>query len=304
LITGSLGTAVGVFENAVDLLSSYHRSGQLIRPLVVASTATVRNAEAQVRALYGRGVDVFPPQVLDVRDTFFSREIAVTEETPGRKYLGICAHGIRLTLAEIRISEVLLLAGQKLLDEFGDAADPYMTTVGYFSATRELAGMRRYLDDDVTTRVTGNTEPFPRRTNDWARLLIGELTSRISSEEIAGTLDQLGLEFDASRWSTPGKAARRRRNCRVLGPAHTTWCSRPRCSKSGSMYRGSGSCSWSDNRRTPRSTSRPHPEWDVMRSDRDWWCRSRTGHDHATWRTSSNSGTTTRRSMPRSRRSA
>jgi hypothetical protein len=207
LITGALGTAVGVFENAVDLLSSYHRRGQLIRPLVVASTATVRNAEAQVRALYGRGVDVFPPQVLDVRNTFFSREIAVTEETPGRKYLGICAHGIRLTLAEIRISEVLLLAGQKLLDEFGDAADPYMTTVGYFSATRELAGMRRYLDDDVTTRVTGNTEPFPRRTNDWARLLIGELTSRISSEEIAGTLDQLALEFDASRWSTPGKAA-------------------------------------------------------------------------------------------------
>ena len=28
-----------------------------------------------------------------------------------------------------------------------------MTVVGYFNATRELAGMRRYLDDDVTTRV-------------------------------------------------------------------------------------------------------------------------------------------------------
>ena len=28
-----------------------------------------------------------------------------------------------------------------------------MTMVGYFNATRELAGMRRYLDDDVTTRV-------------------------------------------------------------------------------------------------------------------------------------------------------
>ena len=73
LITGALGTAVGVFENAVDLLSSYPQGGRTVRPLVVASTATVRNAENQVRALYGRGVDVFPPQVLDVRDTFFSR---------------------------------------------------------------------------------------------------------------------------------------------------------------------------------------------------------------------------------------
>ncbi|OLT16281.1 helicase [Serinicoccus sp. CUA-874] len=205
LITGALGTAVGVFENAVDLLSSYPRAGQTVRPLIVASTATVRNAENQIHALYGRGVDVFPPQVLDVRDTFFSKEKPVSDADPGRKYLGVCAHGIRLTLAEIRLSEVLLLAGQKLLDEHGDAADPYLTTVGYFSATRELAGMRRYLDDDVTMRVAGNTEPFPRRTNDFARLNIGELTSRISAEDISKTLDRLALPFSAERWSTRGK---------------------------------------------------------------------------------------------------
>ena len=206
LITGALGTAVGVFENAVDVLSSYEREGSTVRPLVVASTATVRNALNQVTALYGRGVAVFPPQVLDVRDTFFSKEKEVSDEDPGRKYLGVCAHGIRLTLAEIRMSEVLLLAGQKLLDEHGDAADPYLTTVGYFSATRELAGMRRYLDDDVTTRVAGNTEPFPRRTTDWTRLSIGELTARISAEEIAKTLDHLAVPF-GDRWTTRGKAA-------------------------------------------------------------------------------------------------
>ncbi|MDH3006750.1 DISARM system helicase DrmA [Gordonia alkanivorans] len=218
LITGALGTAVGVFENAIDVLSSYDTDGTTVRPLIVASTATVRNALNQVTALYGRGVTVFPPQVLDVRDTFFSREKPLSDDDPGRKYLGVCAHGIRLTLAEIRMSEVLLLAGQKLLDEHGDAADPYMTTVDYFSATRELAGMRRYLDDDVTTRVTGKTEPFPRRTTDWARLEIGELTARISSEEISKTLDRLALPFTSTwtpvpggapvpRWTSHGKAA-------------------------------------------------------------------------------------------------
>jgi Helicase conserved C-terminal domain len=229
LITGALGTAVGVFENAIDLLSSYSQAGQIIRPLIVASTATVRNAEGQVRALYGRGVDMFPPQVLDVRYTYFSEEKSVSDENPGRKYLGVCAHGIRLTLAEIRLSEVLLLAGQKLLDDHGDAADPYLTTVGYFSSTRELAGMRRYLDDDVTTRVTGNTEPFPRRTNDWERLEIGELTARISSEDISKTLDKLSLPFTTERWSTRGRDDFRKRNMalREAGKPTEPWGTKP-----------------------------------------------------------------------------
>ncbi|OBK34230.1 helicase [Mycobacterium sp. 1245111.1] len=231
LITGSLGTAVGLFENAVDLLCSYRRNSETVRPMIVASTATVRNAENQIRALYGRGVDMFPPQVLDIRDTYFSREVPVTEEAPGRKYLGVCAHGIRLTLAEIRVSEILLLAGQKLLDESGAdaaAADPYMTTVAYFSATRELAGMRRYLDDDVTTRVTGNTEPFPKRTNDVERLNIGELTSRISSEDISATLDKLSLPF-TDRWSTQGrkKFLEERDAARAAGKPEPEWGTKP-----------------------------------------------------------------------------
>ncbi|BBX48052.1 DISARM system helicase DrmA [Mycobacterium cookii] len=231
LITGSLGTAVGLFENAVDLLCSYRRGTGTIRPLIVASTATVRNAENQIQALYGRGVDMFPPQVLDVRDTYFSKEVPVSDEAPGRKYLGVCAHGIRLTLAEIRVSEILLLAGQKLFDESGGdptAADPYMTTVAYFSATRELAGMRRYLDDDVTTRVTGRTEPFPPRTNDLERLEIGELTSRISSEEISATLDKLSLPFTA-RWSTSGRKEffKERDAARAAGKREPEWGTKP-----------------------------------------------------------------------------
>ena len=42
-------------------------------------------------------------------------------EAPGRRYIGISTSGIRLTTAEIRISEVLLAAGQLLLDRSADA---------------------------------------------------------------------------------------------------------------------------------------------------------------------------------------
>jgi hypothetical protein len=53
LITGALGTAVGLFEVAVETLSSWDTlDGKPVRPVIVASTATVRNALEQVRGLY------------------------------------------------------------------------------------------------------------------------------------------------------------------------------------------------------------------------------------------------------------
>lgn len=233
LISGALGTAVGLFENAIDILCSWETDdGEPVRPLIVASTATVRNAKNQVKGLYGRSVSVFPPQVLDVTDTYFSREVPVDEENPGRRYLGVCAHGVRLTLAEIRLAEVLLFAGQKLFDENGDAADPYMTLVGYFNATRELAGMRRFIDDDVTTRVSARNDPrgFPRRTS--TDLAVGELTARISSGDISKTLDQLGAPFDPNTSTTAARMkwaaeAKRRRDAGKKPPKLLSSTGRP-----------------------------------------------------------------------------
>lgn len=167
--------------------------------MIVASTATVRNAHEQVRGLYGRQVEIFPPQVLDVADTYFSEEVAIDRDNPGRRYIGVSAQGVRLSSAEIRVAEVLLSAGQLLFDRAGAVADPYMTLVGYFNATRELAGMARYMADDVQTRVKRPRKDsgFPSRLGTSFGLLnVGELTSRIASAEIGRTLDRLGLEFD------------------------------------------------------------------------------------------------------------
>ncbi|WP_036372941.1 DISARM system helicase DrmA [Mycolicibacterium austroafricanum] len=212
LITGALGTSVGLFEVAVETLSSWERSdGAHVRPLIVASTATVRNAQEQVRGLYGRRVEIFPPQVLDVADTYFSREIPITKATPGRRYIGVSAQGVRLASAEIRVAEVLLSAGQLLLDRSGIAADPYLTLVGYFNATRELAGMTRYMGDDVQNRVKRPRKDSgfpPRHGAAFGLLNTGELTARIASSEIGRTLDRLGLEFDPDYDTTEAFQAR------------------------------------------------------------------------------------------------
>ena len=155
LITGALGTTVGLFEVAIDALCllATPPDGTPVRPLIVASTATVRNAADQVRALYGRDVTIFPPQVLDVgRHLLLPGDAGHAGSTRAGGTSGSAPQGVRLTSAEIRVSEVLLAAGQLLFDRGGVAADPYMTLVGYFSATRELAGMARYMGDDVQNR--------------------------------------------------------------------------------------------------------------------------------------------------------
>ena len=212
LITGALGTSVGLFEVAVETLTSWERpDGKPVRPLIVASTATVRNAQEQVRGLYGRQVEIFPPQVLDVADTFFSQEIPISKENPGRRYVGVSAQGVRLASAEIRVSEVLLSAGQLLFDRCRAEADPYMTLVGYFNATRELAGMARYMADDVQNRVKRPRKDsgFPSRLGaSFGLLHIGELTSRIASAEIGRDPGSAGAGVRSRRTTPPKSSAR------------------------------------------------------------------------------------------------
>ncbi|MER2224117.1 MAG: helicase-related protein, partial [Rhodococcus sp. (in: high G+C Gram-positive bacteria)] len=100
--------------------------------------------------------------------------------------------------------EVLLSSGQLLLDTSGEAADPYMTLVGYFNATRELAGMARYMTDDVQDKVRSPRQGsgFPKRRMTRDGLIQRELTSRISSTEIGQTLDQMSVQFTPELHST------------------------------------------------------------------------------------------------------
>lgn len=209
LIAGALGTTVGLFELAIDVMTGWHTSdGHPVRPLLVASTATARNAPDQVRALYGRDVTIFPPQVLDAGETFFSKEEPVSQKFPGRRYVGLSTTGVRLTTAEIRVAEVLMAAGQLLMDRSGEAADPYMALVGYFSATRELAGMARFMGDDIQTALA-KRRPWsllPSRTGtNFGALHVAELTSRVASADITATLDQMAIPFDPRFDSIAGK---------------------------------------------------------------------------------------------------
>jgi hypothetical protein len=84
LISGPLGTLVGLYETAVDKLCSWEVEGKTVRPKVIASTATIRKAGDQVHATFLRRVSIFPPNGLEAQDNFFALQRTPSEDLPGR----------------------------------------------------------------------------------------------------------------------------------------------------------------------------------------------------------------------------
>ncbi|ESQ15972.1 MAG: hypothetical protein N838_07100 [Thiohalocapsa sp. PB-PSB1] len=200
LISGPLGSLVGLYETAIDRLSAWEVNGRWVRPKVIASTATIRQAQDQVQRVFMRRVEVFPPHGLDLADNFFAIRRAPGPDTPGRRYLGICAPGERLKSTLIRTYIALLAAAQTLYEGrgCGAAADPWMTLVGYFNSLRELGGMRRLIDDDIRARLRNAHERgFSRRFLNPP--FVEELTSRKQAGDIPRLLDRLEVAFDPAK---------------------------------------------------------------------------------------------------------
>ncbi|HKV40879.1 MAG TPA: DISARM system helicase DrmA [Blastocatellia bacterium] len=210
LISGPLGTIAGLYETAIDALCARKQDGKTIRPKIIASTATVRRADAQIRALFERTeVNIFPPPGPDRRNSFF----AVTqspEESPARLYVGVAAQGRSLKVVLLRAALALLSAAQTAYNREGgkrnkqNPADPYMTLLGYFNSLRELGGSRRIVEDEVRTRL----EKYSRRVRIeppdalFADRAISydvvELTSRVSTSMVAEAKERLTRQFQES----------------------------------------------------------------------------------------------------------
>ncbi len=197
LISGPLGTIAGLYETAFDLLASRLINGERRGPKIVASTATVRRAEMQIRNLFGRErTAIFPPPGIDRTDSFFAE---VDRQTPSRLYVGVASPGRGPKLVFLRALQTLL-AGSTALCSGGknDPADPYLTTLCYFNALRELGGARRIVDDEVRAHLTSYGKNRVRREPSGApfanRTLreIQELTSRYSTDQVSEARTRLG----------------------------------------------------------------------------------------------------------------
>ena len=211
LITGPLGTMMGLYETAIEGLCAHNRQGSAAqrgsRPKIVASTATARDARNQVQAVFARGTTaVFPPPGPNRRDSFFAEVVRATK-VPARCYLGIAATGRNPKVIMRRVMLALMGSAQTHYFDAGgwkndrNPADPYMTLLAYFNSLRELGGARRIVEEEVQNTLKGRGAR--RRLGEEKGLFrdrtlyseVMELTSRVTTDQVATAFERLGRGF-------------------------------------------------------------------------------------------------------------
>lgn len=193
LISGPLGTITGLYEAAIKKLCEFNG----VEAKVIASTATIRNAKEQINALYASDYAQFPPQAIDLNNSFFA-EISDRNEKPGRLYLGCMAIGTSPTTMMIRAMAALLYGSRYLyeLDKFDDSTiDAYWTITGYFNTLRELGGAIVRVVDDIQDRFRFLRESkfstiYPMKRCEYRYDHYKELTSREKSEDIGKVIQE------------------------------------------------------------------------------------------------------------------
>lgn len=83
LIADALGSIVGLYEAGIE--TALIARG--VRVKYIASTATIKNAAKQVKALFAKEMLLFPPSGLRYDDSYFAKTVPL-DEKPGRLYVG------------------------------------------------------------------------------------------------------------------------------------------------------------------------------------------------------------------------
>jgi hypothetical protein len=184
LISGPLGTIAGVYEVAFDWLLRKNE----IRPKVIGSTATIRRAEDQIRALFDRESCQFPPPGLVHDDSGFAVRDPAKEP---RLYLGVTTAGRSAKFALQAVAGSLLQSGGNSVGISDADRDGYATLLLYFNSLRELGGAIVQMVDDVPDSIA----LYGAQRNESSRGVTypRELTSHRSQKEIIEILADLKI---------------------------------------------------------------------------------------------------------------
>jgi len=165
LIASALGSVAGLYEAAIDTVLQLRG----VYPKYIASTATIRMADQQVKRLYGREVAVFPPPGLSCDDAYFARTVPL-EQRPGRIYVGYLAPMLNRQQCLAPLAAALLLAPRVLFESEQDARellDAWWTQVVYHGSLRGV----------------GNSHTaFASEVRDFMRLLSGTRDTQAREE--------------------------------------------------------------------------------------------------------------------------
>ena len=197
LISGPLGTMYALYEGVFERLCSQAVGEGWIKPKLIASTATIRGAEDQVKALYARTqTELFPCPGLLMGDSFFGKYARGSDGRlrDGRLYLGIHAsdYGSVLTTQVRAFSSALF----RPFSFAAERRDPWWSLLVFYNSLRELGGAKTLFDSDIRSRLKFlfNRENFTPEDRRNLRI-VEELTSRLSQAEIVDMMDRLSAPY-------------------------------------------------------------------------------------------------------------
>ena len=198
LLNGTLGSLVGLFENALLELCSTENQ----KPKIIASTATVKNVDKQILGLYGRKARIFPQYATNSDDTFFSKVIPASK----RKYIGVLPTGKTTVVTNLQLLASLMYARLEIWQQSTNKedADNFWTILSYFKSLKEIGRFANKINSELKPTVKQLQVRYLNDNyllaNNYQKLSYRnvELTSRIPNEKIKKNLDKLDTQFDGS----------------------------------------------------------------------------------------------------------
>ncbi len=185
LINGPLGSMVGIYETTIDKLCSRKIDNTVVRPKIIASTATIRRAKEQITGLFARDLKRFPAPGTNISDSFFVRE--EKNDSDAKMFVGVFPSGIgQKTVMKHALSSILLdVAELKKKGNPIEEWDDYWTVVSYFNSIRDLGSAKTTIEDDIQNAVRSERD-----------IRLRELTSRMDSKDLPGILAKLSISGD------------------------------------------------------------------------------------------------------------
>ena len=193
LITQALGSIVGLYETIIENFCTKKINNSEFGPKIIAATATIKNYKSQINNLYARDSVIFPPQSLDITDSFFAKEIKNSE---GKKYLGLNFQSLSsLMQSQVNLYSILFQSSLVLKSE---EIDPWWTNLIFYSSTKELSNSLSLFQEDIPIRLKSIYQRYfiePDERNYVKENQYSELTAR-NSDEFTKALDSLNLKSD------------------------------------------------------------------------------------------------------------
>jgi len=225
LLLGPLGSAVALFESAIDQLCT---RADGTRPKIISSTATTRNTQLQIAALFDRKVNLFPKPGVECDDSFFAfyrRKFQNSkkdneEYLSKRKYIGILPTGrtqiwMQMRLAAIIMTHRAIFELQELLDKspidfdsyknFEETMNYYHTTISYFNSLKEVGKTQSQVQTYILKelRRVFNRVLRPQKLMHslytYGPIRETELTGRLSGEEVKNELKNVETNWEAQK---------------------------------------------------------------------------------------------------------